>query len=190
MAADPSVTILLRAWRDGDRTALDRVVPLVYAELRRIAAGYLQREPDGHTLEPTALVHEAYIRMAAEDDPHFENRAHFLGVAARVMRHILVDHARRRLANKRNGGVRMPMRDDLPFTEPRAALLVSLDEALIDLERQDPEKARILELKFFGGLTAEDSALWLGVSVHKVNRQMRLAQAWLRRHLHEAEAPR
>ncbi len=188
MAVEPSVTILLQAWRDGDRTALDRVVPLLYAELRRIAAAYLQREPDGHTLVPTALVHEAYIRMAADSDPNFENRAHFLGVAARVMRHILVDHARRRLANKRTGGSRVPLTDDLTFTEPRAALLVSLDEALADLERQDPEKAKILELKFFAGMTAEDSAISLGVSVHKVNRQMRLAQAWLRRHLHDAEA--
>jgi RNA polymerase sigma-70 factor (ECF subfamily) len=186
MAGDPSVTVLLQAWRDGDTTALDRVVPLVYGELRRIAAAYLHREPDGHTLQPTALVHEAYLRMAADHDPHFENRAHFLGVAARVMRHILVDHARSRLADKRNAGSRVPLRDEIPFTEPRAALLISLDEALTELERQDPEKAKILELKFFAGMTAEDSAQWLGVSVHKVNRQMRLAQAWLRRELHEA----
>ncbi len=186
MPGDQSVTVLLQAWRDGDRTALDRVVPLVYTELRRIAAAYLNREPDGHTLQPTALVNEAYIRMAAGAGPHFENRAHFLGVAARVMRQILVDHARARLAEKRGGGALVPLNEDISFNEPRAALLVSLDEALLDLERQDPEKAKILELKFFAGMTAEDSADWLGVSVHKVNRQMRLAQAWLRRHLHDS----
>jgi len=185
MSSEASVTVLLQAWRNGDRGAIDQVVPLVYAELRRMAAAYLRREPDGHTLQPTALVHEAYLRMMGSE-PNFENRAHFLGVAARVMRHVLVDHARGRLAEKRSGGARVPLHDDLPFTGPRAAMLVSLDEALIDLERQDPEKARILELKFFAGMTAEDSAVWLGISVHKVNRQMRLAQAWLRRHLHDS----
>lgn len=184
MAAEPSVTVLLQAWKEGDRSALDRVVPLLYTELRKIAAAYLQREPDGHTLQPTALVNEAYIRMAAGSEPDLQSRAHFLGIAARVMRQILVDHARSRLAGKRAGGARIPLDAELAFTEPRAALILALDDALLDLERQDPEKARILELKFFAGMTAEDSAAWLGLSVHQVNRQMRLAQAWLRRELH------
>jgi RNA polymerase sigma factor (TIGR02999 family) len=181
---EPSVTLLLQAWRDGDRTALDRLVPLVYSNLRRMAAACLRKEPDGLTLEPTALVHEAYLRMVGDNDPEFHNRAHFLGVAARIMRQILVDRARSRNADKRSGGTRVLMEHaEIVLTGNRAALVVSLDDALVALERQDQEKAKILELKYFGGMTAEESAESLGVPVHRVNRQMRLAQAWLRREL-------
>ena len=183
MTEEPSVTVLLQSWRDGDRSALDRLVPMVYANLRRMAAAYLRREPDGQTLQPTALVHEAYIRLIGDSDPDFHNRAHFLGIAARVMRQVLVDRARARNAGKRSGGARVPLDDDIGFSGQRGPLVVSLDDALLDLERQDPEKARLLELKYFGGMTAEDTAELLGISVHKVNRQMRLAQAWLRREL-------
>jgi RNA polymerase sigma-70 factor, ECF subfamily len=181
---DRSVTVLLQAWRDGDRAALDDLVPLVYSNLRRMAAACLRREPDGQTLQPTALVHEAYLRLIGNSDPDFHNRAHFLGVAARVMRQILVDRARARNADKRWGGARIPLDDEVGFSGERGPLVVALDDALIDLENQDPEKAKILELKYFGGMTAEDTAELLAVSVHKVNRQMRLAQAWLRRELH------
>jgi RNA polymerase sigma factor (TIGR02999 family) len=177
------VTTLLQAWKKGDRSAFDRLVPLVYDELRKRAAACLRREPAGQTLEPTALVHEAYLRLVGDTDPDFTNRAHFLGIAARLMRQILVDRARARYADKRSGGARVPLDDEAAFTGQRAALVVSLDDALADLEKQDPEKARILELKYFGGLTAEDSAALLGVPVHKVNRQIRLAQAWLRREI-------
>jgi RNA polymerase sigma factor (TIGR02999 family) len=156
---------------------------MVYANLRRMAAAYLRREPDGQTLQPTALVHEAYLRLVGDSDPDFHNRAHFLGVAARVMRQVLVDRARARNASKRSGGARVPLDDEIGLAGQRGPLVVSLDDALLDLERQDPEKARLLELKYFGGMTAEDTAELLGVSVHKVNRQMRLAQAWLRREL-------
>jgi RNA polymerase sigma-70 factor (ECF subfamily) len=180
---DASVTVLLQSWRDGDRSALDRLVPLVYANLRRMAAAYLRRESDGQTLQPTALVHEAYIRLIGDNDPDFHNRAHFLGIAARVMRQVLVDRARSRNASKRSAGARVPLEDQAGFVGQRAPLVVALDDALLDLERQDPEKARLLELKYFAGMTAEDSAELLGISVHKVNRQMRLAQAWLRREL-------
>jgi RNA polymerase sigma factor (TIGR02999 family) len=181
---DLPVTQLLRAWRNGDRSALDRLVPLVYANLRRMAAVCLRKEPDGQTLEPTALVHEAYLRMVGDKDPDFVNRTHFLGVAARIMRQILVDRARSRNADKRRAGTRVLLEDaEIVLTAKRAALVVALDDALVDLDQQDPEKARILELKYFGGLTAEESAELLGVTVHKVNRQMRLAQAWLRREL-------
>jgi RNA polymerase sigma-70 factor (ECF subfamily) len=183
LSEEASVTVLLQAWKDGDRAALDKLVPLVYANLRRMAAAYLRREPDGQTLQPTALVHEAYIRLIGDSDPDFHNRAHFLGVAARVMRQVLVDRARARNADKRSGGARVPLDDDVGFSGERGPLVVSLDDALLDLERQDPEKARLLELKYFGGMTAEDTATLLGISVHKVNRQMRLAQAWLRRQL-------
>jgi RNA polymerase sigma factor (TIGR02999 family) len=175
------ITTLLNAWREGNRSAFDELVPLVYSELRRMAAAHLRREPEGQTIEPTALVHEAYLRLAGDADPDFNNRAHFFGIAARVMRQILVDRARARNAGKRSGGARVPLDDDIAFSGERAALVVALDDALHDLDKQDPEKARILELKYFGGMTAEDSAALLGVPVHKINRDMRLAQAWLRR---------
>jgi RNA polymerase sigma factor (TIGR02999 family) len=187
MQGDPPVTQLLNAWKEGDRSALDRLVPLVYAELQKMASAYLRREPQGQTLQPTALVHEAWLRLAGNTSPDFSNRTHFLGVAARLMRQILVDRARARGAVKRDAGSRVPLEDEVAFTGRRAAVLVTLDHALLDLEAQDPEKARILELKFFGGMTAEDSAELLGITVHKVNRQMRLAQAWLRREM--ASAP-
>jgi RNA polymerase sigma-70 factor (ECF subfamily) len=181
-----SATTLLQAWKEGDRSALDRLVPLVYAELRRMAGAYIRNEGSVQTLEPTALVHEAYLRLVGTSDPDFTNRAHFLAIAARVMRQILVGRARARNADKRSAGLRVPLDEDLVLTGQRASLVLALDDALIELERQDPEKARILELKYFGGLTAEDSAALLDVSVHKINRQMRLAQAWLRRELETA----
>lgn len=183
MSESGSVTTLLQAWKEGDRSALDQLVPMVYAELRRMAAACLKHESAAQTIEPTALVHEAYLRLVGESDPDFSNRAHFLGIAARVMRQILVDRARARNAEKRQAGARVPLEDDVMFSGQRATLVLSLDDALTALERQDPEKARILELKYFGGLTAEDSAALLGVSVHKIYRQMRLAQAWLKREM-------
>jgi RNA polymerase sigma factor (TIGR02999 family) len=178
-----SVTELLHAWREGDRSALDQLVPLVYSNLRGMAAAHLHRESGSQTLDPTALVHEAYLRLVGDADPEFQNRAHFLGVASRVMRQILVDRARARNAHKRHGGARVPLDDDVAFTGEKAAMVVALDDALSDLERQDPEKARLLEMRYFGGMTAEDSSALLGVPLHKINRQMKLAQAWLRREL-------
>ena len=178
-----TVTTLLHAWKDGDRTALDRLVPLVYAELRRMAGACFRNEQGVQTLEPTALVHEAYMRLAGTSEPDFSSRAHFLGIAARVMRQILVDRARARRAVKRNAAARVPLEEDQILTPQKAALVVSLDDALTLLARRDPEKAQILELRYFGGLTAEESAEHLGVPVHKINRQMRLAQAWLRREI-------
>jgi RNA polymerase sigma-70 factor, ECF subfamily len=183
LSKDPPITALLDAWKEGDRSALDQLIPLVYSNLRRMALACLRRESVGQTLDPTALVHEAYLRMVGDTDPDFQNRAHFLGVAARVMRQILVDRARARNADKRSAGIRVPLEEEAAFTGDRAALVVQLDDALSDLERQDPEKARLLELRYFGGLTAVESADLLGVSVHQINRQMRLAQAWLRREL-------
>jgi len=177
------ITILLHQWRDGDRAALDSLVPFVYSELRRLAAACLRRESDVQTLDPTALVHEAYLRLVGDRDPDFNDRAHFLGVAARLMRQILVDRARARNAEKRSGGARVPLDDEVAFTGQRADMVVALDDALALLEKQDPERARILELKYFGGMTAEESAALLGVPLNRINRQMRLAQAWLRAQL-------
>lgn len=183
VAENQPVTELLRAWKDGDRAALDQVAPLVYSELQRLATTYLRREPNSHTLQPTALVHEAWMRVASDAMPDFTSRAHFLGIAARLMRQILVDRARARHAAKRDGGIRVELDDAAGFSGPRAALLVSLDDALTALEAQDAEKAKILELKFFGGLTAEESAEALGISANRVKHQTRLALAWMKRAL-------
>lgn len=183
MQGHTPITILLHQWRDGDRAALDSLVPFVYSELRRLAAACLRRESDVQTLDPTALVHEAYLRLVGDRDPDFNDRAHFLGVAARLMRQILVDRARARNAEKRSGGARVPLDDEVAFTGQRADMVVALDDALALLEKQDPERARILELKYFGGMTAEESAALLGVPLNRINRQMRLAQAWLRAQL-------
>jgi RNA polymerase sigma-70 factor (ECF subfamily) len=180
---DTPITILLHQWRDGDRAALDSLVPFVYSELRRLAAACLRRESGAQTLDPTALVHEAYLRLVGDRDPDFNDRTHFLGVAARLMRQILVDRARARNAEKRSGGARVPLDDNVAFTGQRADMVVALDDALELLEKQDPERARILELKYFGGMTAEESAALLGVPLNRINRQMRLAQAWLRAQL-------
>jgi RNA polymerase sigma factor (TIGR02999 family) len=182
-ADNPPVTLLLHAWRDGDSTALDSLIPLVYAELKRMAAACLRGEPGGHTLQPTALVHEAYLRLAGTSDPDFRNRTHFRCVAARIMRQILVDHARARHSEKRDGGRRVELDDAVGFTGERASTVVALDDALTDLDRQDSEKARILELKYFGGLTAEEIAGVLGLTLNQVNWQIRTAQAWLRREI-------
>lgn len=189
MAEGVSATTLLRAWREGDRAAFDQLVPLVYAELRRMAGAFLSNEQAVQTLEPTALVHEAWVRMVGTSDPDFSNRAHFLAIAARIMRQILVDRARARNAGKRHAGLRVPLEEDLVLTGERASLVEGLDDALTQLDKLDPEKAKILELKYFGGLTAEESAALLGISVHKVNRQMRMAQAWLRRELATESSP-
>ncbi len=184
--AATSATTLLHAWREGDRSALDRLVPLVYSELRRMAGACIKNERAVQTLEPTALVHEVYLRLVGSGDPDFSNRAHFLGIAARVMRQILVDRARARNTGKRNAAGRVSLEESMAVAGQKPALVLSLDDALLELEKQDPEKSRILELKFFGGMTAEDSAELLGVSVHHINRQMRLAQAWLRREMESA----
>lgn len=148
-----------------------------------MAASHLRRESSSQTIDPTALVHEAYLRLVGDSDPDFQNRAHFLGVASRVMRQILVDRARARNANKRQGGARVPLDEEVIFSGERAAMVVALDDALLDLERQDPDKARLLELKYFGGMSAEESSVMLDVPLNKINRQMKLAQAWLRREL-------
>jgi RNA polymerase sigma factor (TIGR02999 family) len=185
---EQQVTLLLRAWKAGEADALDRLIPLVYAELRRIAAAHLGRRPAAQTLQPTALVHEAYLRLAGTSDPDFHNRAHFRCVAARVMRQILADRARARHAKKRDGGWRVEFDESAVFAVAHDAQFAALDDALTDLERQDSEKARILELKYFGGLTAEEIAAVQGITLNQVNWQIRTAQAWLRREL-EPETP-
>ncbi len=182
MSESQPVTLLLRQLKDGDKGALDGLIPVVYAELRRMADAYLRRERPGHTLQPTALVHEAYMRLIGQDQPDYQSRAHFYGVAAQVMRQILVDHARRRTAAKRGGGVRPVSIDQVAgLVEERADVIVALDEALKTLEQHDAGKAKLIEMRFFGGLTAEESASVVGIPVQTVRRHLRVAQAWLQR---------
>jgi len=191
MARDQSVTLLLQDFVNGDKAALDRVLPLLYDELRKIASGVLRNERSGHTLQPTALVHELYARILGQEQPDYRSRAHFLGVAAGVMRQILIDHARGKRAAKRGGGQTPFSLDDAMDTgTARPPEIIAVDDALRELERRDPEKARLVELRFFGGLTAEDSAELLQLPVATVRRQLRVAQAWLQRELDRRKAPK
>jgi RNA polymerase sigma factor (TIGR02999 family) len=178
------ITRTLIRFSDGDSTALGVLLPAVYEELRRLAAAELRRERPGHTLQPTALAHEAYLRLVDQRDVTWQNRAHFLGLAAQAMRRILVDHARRRRAEKRGGdAVRVTMDEsDLPAA-PTPVLADELDTALEDLARLEPRHARIVELRFFGGLTIEETAEVVGVSPATVKRDWILARAWLHREL-------
>lgn len=178
------VTQLLMSWRDGNREAFDRLVPLVYRELRQIAARYLSNERAGHTLQSTALVNEAYFRMVQQDLPEWQNRAHFFAVAAQVMRQILVDHARARNALKRGGGAaRVSLDQAEGQAVPLDADLVALDEALNALTLLDPQQGRVVELKFFAGLSNEDASVVLGISTSTVKRDWNVARAWLHREL-------
>jgi RNA polymerase sigma factor (TIGR02999 family) len=165
---------------DGDGAAMDELLQLVYAELRRLAASYLRRERSDHTLQPTALVHEAYLRMVDQTQVRWQNRAHFFGVAAQMMRRILVDHARSQHAEKRGGDAqKLSLDENIDVSGERAADLVALDEALSRLAEIDPQKSRVVELRFFGGLSVEETAEVLGVSAPTVKRHWRLAKAWL-----------
>ncbi len=181
------VSRLLAAWRGGDSSAAASLMPLVYEELRRLSRAYLQRERANHTLEPTALVHEAYLRMVGKDHPQFQDRAHFFAVAAQQMRRILVDHARAHGAGKRGGeAVRVPIDDQLAYVPQPASSLLALDEALAALADLDERKARIVELRYFGGLTLGEVADLLQLSTATINNESRLARAWLHRFLRGA----
>ncbi len=178
------VTALLGDWNRGDGEALRALLPLVYAELRQLAARQLRAERDGHTLQPTALVHEAYLRLVDQRQTDWQHRVHFFGVAAAVMRRILVDHARRHLARKRGAGLRpMPLSGALELAVPPAVSVLGLDEALDRLTSLDPGLGRIIELRAFGGLTVEEAATVLQVSTSTAKRQWRTAKAWLAREL-------
>ncbi len=177
------VTGLLRAWSEGDAKARDQLMPVVYDELRRRAAAYLRRERRGHTLRPTDLVHEAYLRLS-DQNAGFQNREQFFGVAARLMRRILVDHARSRAALKRGAGMRVTMTEDMaPAPPERQPDLLDLDAALDELAALDERQTRLVELRFFGGLKLEEAARSLGVSQATAYRDWALAKAWLHRRL-------
>lgn len=184
MDQSENVTELLKAYRGGEPEALERLVALVYDELRRQAARYLRRERVNHTLQPTALVHEAYVRLADQRDVQWQNRAHFLGIAAQIMRRVLVDHARARGRDKRGGGQTLVLFDDaLEIASARDLDLVALDDALLALAELDERQSRIVEMRFFAGLEVEEVAEALGVSETTVKRDWSLARAWLKREL-------
>jgi RNA polymerase sigma factor (TIGR02999 family) len=182
--ATAAVTQLLSRWRGGDRAALDALIPLVYRELRRIAERHLHGERPGHMLQTTALVHEAYLRMVAQDPPDWQNRAHFFGVAAQLMRQILVDHARAENAAKRGSGAcKLTLDRALMQVQNTDVDILKLDEALGELARMDPRQCRIVELRFFAGLSVEETSEILGISSATVTREWATARAWLYREL-------
>jgi RNA polymerase sigma-70 factor, ECF subfamily len=185
----PQLTKLLQAWGAGDTTALEQLLPLVYDELYRLARGYMNREAPGHPLQVTALVNEAYLRLANWKEARWENRAHFFGVTAQLMRRILVDFARERHYEKHGGGVRQVALEEATIVPlQRDADFVALDDALKSLAEVDLRKSRIVELKFFGGLSAAEIAVFLNTSERTVLREWSLARAWLHRELSRGES--
>jgi RNA polymerase sigma factor (TIGR02999 family) len=184
MATQSEITRLLADWASGDRAALDRLTPLVYAELRRIASQQMRREKPGHTLQPTALVNEAFMRLAGGNGASWQNRAHFYAVCAQVMRRILIDHARANLREKRGGGaVQVPLDEAATFIQNQQVDLVALGDAMRSLEAVDAQKARIVELRYFAGLGIEETADVMHVSAMTVRREWMRAKAWLYREL-------
>lgn len=178
------ITQLLIAWNQGDQSARDELTPLIYDELRRLARGYLRRERINHTLQPTALVHEAFLRLIDQSKVNWQNRAHFFGAAARLMRQILINHAEARRAAKRGGEAeRISLNDVDHFAVGREIDLIALNEALNNLERIDPQQGQIVEMRYFSGLTIEEIAEVMGVSPATVKREWSTARAWLRREL-------
>jgi RNA polymerase sigma-70 factor, ECF subfamily len=178
MSETHAVTLLLAEWANGNQKALDELTPFVYRELRQLAASYLRKERLNHTLQPTALVHEVYLRLVDQSNPNWQNRSHFYGVAARLMRQILVDHARRKRASKR-AGVHVPLEQAVSFEPGRTRNLIALDVGLTALEKIDPRKCKAVELRYFGGLSTEEIAQTLEVSAMTVRRDLRMAEAWL-----------
>jgi RNA polymerase sigma factor (TIGR02999 family) len=185
MTASPQeVTQMLVDWRNGDKQALDRLMPLVYGELRRIASRYMRRERESHTLQTTALVNEAYLRMVGKNNVDWQNRAHFFAVAAQVMRHLLIDHARARERVRRGADPQqISLDNEALVSEQKGEALLALDEALTKLAKIDERKVKIVELRYFGGLSAEETAEALGVSEITVKREWLKAKAWLYREL-------
>jgi RNA polymerase sigma factor (TIGR02999 family) len=180
MPSQPTrVTELLAKWTAGDQEALDALMPLIYTELRQVAHRYLRHERPGHTLQGTALIHEAYLRLRKQGAQEFENRAHFVAIAAQTMRQILVEYARRRNCEKRQGGHRVALQDTVNLLPTGSVDLVALDDALQGLADLDPRQSRVVELRFFGGLSTEDTAAVLGISPATVKRDWATARVWL-----------
>jgi len=184
MSSSHHVTQLLAKWAGGNNQALGELTPLVYRELRQIAASYLRKEREAETLQPTALVHEAYLRLVDQSHPSWQNRSHFYGIAARLMRQILVDHARRRQAGKR-AGIKVPLDRAVSFQRDRSRDLVALDAGLTALEKMDQRKCKAVELRYFGGLSMDEIARALGVSENTVRRDLRFAEVWLHQEMQQ-----
>ncbi len=187
-AAKPAgdVTSLLLNWSEGNSSALDRLTPIIYDDLLRLARARLRHEHHECTLQPTALVHESYLRLIDQTKLQCENRAHFFAVAANVMRRVLIDHARKRKADKRGAGLRVTLKTDMDLSEGNASDSLMLDDAMRRLAEFDERKSRAIEMKYFGGMTIEEIGIVLGISVATVGRELRLGQAWLRRELSHA----
>lgn len=184
-----NVTQLLVGWGKGDKEALDRLLPIVYDELRRQAARYLRKERVGHTLQTTALIHEAYLRLIDQRNVHWQNRAHFFGIAGQLMRRILVDHARTKKRLKRGGSdVRVSLTEATATLKGQDLDVVALDEALTRLEQIDAQQGKIVELRFFSGLTVEETAEALGISTGTVKRDWSMARAWLHREISQTDS--
>jgi RNA polymerase sigma factor (TIGR02999 family) len=190
MTSRQDVTQLLRAWSEGDEAALEQLVPLVEAELHRLARAYMSRERKGHTLQATALVNEVFLRLAHTPTLRWQDRAHFIGIAARLMRRVLVDHARARGSRKRVGGAaQVPLDDAQLATRELPVDVIAVDRALQAFATVDPRKSHIVELRFFGGLSVEETAEVLGISAETVKRDWRVARLWLSREL-QGQTPR
>ena len=179
--SQPQITALLARAREGEPEALNRLLPLVYHELHRLAEAALRRDRSGHTLQPTALLNEAYLRLFGSKPPEFNDRAHFLGIAARVMRQVLVDYARARRAQKRGSALQVPLGEQMAFIPPPRGDLLEIDAALEKLDQEDPRLVTLIEMRFFAGMTAEETAAVRSESVHVVRHDLRYAQARLRR---------
>ena len=180
----PEITRMLRAWSGGDREAVDTLMPLVYDELHKVAAQYLRKQRPDHTLQPTALVNEAYLKLIDISSVSWQDRAHFFAVASQTMRHVLVDHARGRNRDKRGGGAQKVSLDEaISFSQGNEVDLLSLDEAMRELAAMDEQQSRIVELRFFGGLTVEETAVVLHISPATVKREWRIAKAWLHKRM-------
>jgi RNA polymerase sigma factor (TIGR02999 family) len=177
------ITRLLGEWREGNKSALDQLSPIVQQELRRIAVAYMRRERADHTLQPTALINEAYIRLLGQGSVSFTNRAHFFGFAAQIMRQVLVDFARKRISAKRSGGLREELSDAMQVSVQQSEEVLAVHQALDRLAAFDDRKARIMEMRHFGGLSREEIAEVTGMSLATVKRDMHLAGAWLKREL-------
>lgn len=183
-SAPQEVTQMLLAWSNGERAALDKLLPIVEAELHRLAHRHMSRERPDHTLQTTALVNEAYLRLIEQKRVNWQNRAHFFGIAAQLMRRILVDHARSHARAKRGGGVApVSLNETAVVFEERSAELIALDDALADLAATDPRRSRVVELRYFGGLSNEEAAEVLGISPNTVMRDWKMAKAWLYREI-------
>ena len=184
-----NITQLLAKWRDGNQSALDELYPLVYDELHRLARRYMSRERRGHTLQTTALINEAYVRLVDQKNVHWANRSHFFAISAQIMRRILIDHARRHLYAKRGGGAQRVSLEEVAAITPNASReLVRLDEALKSLAEMDPRRSQVVELRYFGGLNNEEIAGVLNISANTVTRDWNMARAWLYQQLSENAA--